>query len=69
KYFQKKKTFCRKAGRFFFAFFSQAALQAQICCMKNCVDINEIYSRKNVRYTHRRKLYRVSDLSRRDITN
>ncbi len=26
------------------------------------VGVNEIYSRKNVRYTHRRKLYRVSDV-------
>ena len=35
-----------KAGRFFLSFCSPAALQAQICCMKNCVDINEIYSRQ-----------------------
>ena len=25
-------------------------------------DINKIYSHQNVRYTHRRKLYRVSDV-------
>ena len=27
-----------------------------------CASTNEIYSRQNVRYTNRRKLYRVSDV-------